>query len=195
MGNFFAKQKKKPETKDPEQTPVEPAPVEPAPAPAPVEPAAPAPEASSGGGDDAVSLKLCEEHNKLRKLHGCPPLEVDAELTKGAVEWANKLAKLGKLQHTTERIGENLAWKSGGEFSEADAVKMWYDEIKDYSWENPGFNGKTGHFTQVVWKSSTHFGGAIAYDENGAPYAVGRYSPPGNMNMPGYFEENVPNVV
>ena len=69
-----------------EPTQVEPAPVEPAPAPAPVEPAAPAPEASSGGGDDAVSLKLCEEHNKLRKLHGCPPLEVDAELTKGAVE-------------------------------------------------------------------------------------------------------------
>lgn len=29
------------------------------------------------------------------------------------------------------------------------AVEMWYGEIKDYDYSNPGFSAGTGHFTQV----------------------------------------------
>jgi hypothetical protein len=38
------------------------------------------------------------------------------------------------------------------------ATQAWYDEIKDYDWENPGFSMETGHFTQVVWKGTTKVG-------------------------------------
>ena len=32
----------------------------------------------------------------------------------------------------------------------------------DYDYGNPGFKGGTGHFTQVVWKSSTKLGIGVA---------------------------------
>lgn len=27
---------------------------------------------------------------------------------------------------------------------------MWYSEVEHYNFNKPGFNGKTGHFTQVI---------------------------------------------
>lgn len=57
---------------------------------------------------------------------------------------------------------------------------MWYDEVKTYDYNKPGFSLQTGHFTQVVWKGSTKLGFGSAkvgdYTAN-----VGLYSPPGNM--------------
>lgn len=47
-----------------------------------------------------------------------------------------------------------------------------------------------GHFTQVVWKSSTEVGVGKATDGK-MTFVVGRYSPPGNLSNPGYFQENV----
>ena len=47
--------------------------------------------------------------------------------------------------------GENLYWSSR-ETTEpcTDAIKAFYEEIKDYDFDNPGFSDKTGHFTQVI---------------------------------------------
>ena len=50
------------------------------------------------------------------------------------------------------------------------------DEIKDYDFENPGFNGATGHFTQVVWKESVKLGCGYS-----GSYITCRYCPAGNM--------------
>lgn len=55
---------------------------------------------------------------------------------------------------------------------------MWYDEIKDYNFNNPGSFGGTGHFTQVVWAGSLEMGVAKAGEETGSQYVVARYSPP-----------------
>ena len=68
-------------------------------------------------------------------------------------------------------------------------AEMWYEEVKDYNFGNPGFGTKTGHFTQVVWIGSRQFGIGKAKSKTGAEYAVGRYSPAGNFV--GQFPENV----
>jgi hypothetical protein len=68
------------------------------------------------------------------------------------------------------------------------AIKMWYNEVNDpgYPWDSPGFSGGTGHFTQVVWKETTHVGLGQA-----GCWISANYLPAGNMSMPGYFEKNV----
>ena len=56
------------------------------------------------------------------------------------------------------------------------ATDMWYAEVKDYDFDNPGFSMNTGHFTQVVWKDTKKVGFGYA-----GKYVVGRYEPTGNM--------------
>ena len=67
-----------------------------------------------------------------------------------------------------------------------------YDEHRDYNYNNGGFSMETGHFTQMVWKSSTKFGIAKATGiSNGmkCTYVVARYLPAGNVS--GQFKKNV----
>lgn len=93
------------------------------------------------------------------------------------------------LKHSgNKKFGENLAWIPSTSCKEA--VEMWYNEISDYDFNNPTFKSGTGHFTQVVWKSSTGVGCGIAKG-NGATNAFVscNYTPPGNFM--GQFAENV----
>merc|ERR1719327_622481 len=64
----------------------------------------------------------------------------------------------------------------------------WYSEIKDYDFSNPGFKPNVGHFTQVVWKSTTKLGCGTASDGPNV-YVTCRYDPGGNMM--GAFADNV----
>ena len=55
-----------------------------------------------------------EAHNKLRKIHGTPPMTLDKSMSAAAEAYATKLAKSGVLKHSeaNERNndGENLAY-------------------------------------------------------------------------------------
>ena len=66
---------------------------------------------------------------------------------------------------------------------------MWYDEIKNYDFSNPGFASNTGHFTQVIWKKSSEIGLGMAKSESGKTYFVAHYLPAGNIL--GEFDKNV----
>jgi glioma pathogenesis-related protein 2 len=71
------------------------------------------------------------------------------------------------------------------------ATQSWYDEIKDYNFNRPGFSMSTGHFTQVVWKSTTKLGMGIGFADGGRKViVVAQYGPAGNMM--GDFPQNVP---
>ena len=37
-------------------------------------------------------------------------------------------------------------------------VDMWGNERDEYNFGHPGFEKKTGHFTQMVWKNTTDVG-------------------------------------
>lgn len=130
-----------------------------------------------------------DTHNKLRAEHGAPPLKWSAKLASESEKWAKELLRNNKLQHSSGEYGENLAFASGYELTGAGATQMWYDEIKNYNFDNPGNFGGTGHFTQVVWIASQQMGVAIAGEGNGPQYVVARYSPAGNLL--GHFQENV----
>lgn len=65
---------------------------------------------------------------------------------------------------------------------------MWYDEVKAYDYNKPGFSLETGHFTQVVWKNSTKLGFGFAKKDDYI-VGVGLYAPPGNWLDD--FKENV----
>ena len=87
------------------------------------------------------------------------------------------------------KYGENLFMASGMEVTGAYPVEKWYSEIKNYNFHNGAFSPSTGHFTQVVWKTSKGLGVGTAKSKNGGIYVVANYDPPGNFR--GAFKDNV----
>lgn len=61
-----------------------------------------------------------------------------------------------------------------------EATQNWYDEVKLYDFERPGFYMNSFHFTQAMWKSSERVGFGLAYTENSF-YIVANYHPIGNI--------------
>lgn len=111
-----------------------------------------------------------------------------------AQKHANFLASRNCFQNTGDRrYGENLAGVQGKDEKEAieNALKMWYEKgSAAYNYRNPGFHTSTGNFTQVVWKSSTHVGIGVTYNNYSRWWVVvAYYREPGNVM--GQFPENV----
>lgn len=121
-----------------------------------------------------------------------------------AQKYSEYLVKNDKFEHSKKEnrnykggpLGENLAYVSGTntpvDTTGARATTMWYDEISDFNFGNPGFNSKTGHFTQVVWKGTREFGiglGKITKGNSIKGVFCANYYPAGNMM--GDFPENV----
>lgn len=157
--------------------------------------------ASSGAARAAETVDMAsfrtavlEKHNAYRARHHAPSLEYSSRLESGALGWARRLAASGKFEHSGGNDGENLHFFFSSEAISAEelaeqAVSHWYNEIKKYNYKRPGFSGATGHFTQVVWKSSTSLGCGAAKSKDQSYFIVCRYGPAGNVL--GQFPENV----
>ncbi|XP_063966192.1 uncharacterized protein LOC129278036 [Lytechinus pictus] len=132
-------------------------------------------------------------HNKYRDIHGVPNLKLSDNLNDHAQRWAEHLARSGTFSHSNNReLGENIAMhysSASTELSGQDATDQWYQESSKYDFGSPGFRQGTGHFSQVVWKSSKEFGIGKAISKDGKVIVVGNYKPAGNMA--GNFPENV----
>jgi uncharacterized protein YkwD len=134
------------------------------------------------------------QHNIYRKKHKVPELILSKELCNIAQEYANKLASTDTFQHSKKNfkgkpMGENLFACYGMKITGKIMSDAWYDEIKDYNFNNPGFKGNTGHFTQVVWKDSKQVGFGFAKSKSGYYYGVANYFPAGNYINE--FDKNV----
>lgn len=125
-------------------------------------------------------------HNDARAEVGLPPLTWDPQLAAVAQKWAETLAARGDdLEHNTSiKYGENLAGylPQYGE-RPVHGAKMWYDEIKSYTGQKIGDPEPpvVGHYTQMVWRSTTHVGFGIAMAPSGMVILCANYNPGGNM--------------
>lgn len=142
---------------------------------------------------DTEMQAVLDEHNALRAKHSAPDLTWDEAMASEAQSWADKCA----WGHSNAP-GENIWAGSGSAFSGAAAVKSWYNELTNpgYNFSSPGTSEGTGHFTAVVWKSTTRLGCAMKVctplhpmDWNPGNFLVCQYSPAGNY--PGGYAANV----
>ena len=129
-------------------------------------------------------------HNRVRAEVGTPPLRWSESLAAYAQAWAKQQADNGcQMQHRpasgtwAQQYGENLFWGNGRYFEAADAAQAWYGEKKDFRYGPVTATnfGKVGHYTQMVWSSTTEVGMGAAQCRNGAWIIVANYSPRGNF--------------
>jgi uncharacterized protein YkwD len=141
------------------------------------------------------AAQMVQWHNTYRARHGSPAVIWNDTLA----AYAANYSKLCSTDHSDSPIyGENLAY--GGFTNPGYYVYLWYNEIQNYDFNNPGFSDSTGHFTQVVWEASLQIGCGWVYDGctselgNSYPnYLACEYWPYGNVD--GEFAEEVPNVL
>jgi len=168
----------------PEPTSYEPEPTTYKPEPTAEEPAKPKPTGSPVE-EGSYSDQCLKAHNVRRAVHDAPPLVWDDELA----AWAHKVSSTCVFEHSGGPYGENLA--AGGEGTPEGFVGSWYEEgqLEGYSYSSGGFSSQTGHFTQVVWKSTSRLGCATVHCPDLGNFFTCNYADAGNYE--GQYQENV----
>lgn len=136
-------------------------------------------------------LKL---HNYYRHEVGVDSLKWSDDLAEYAMEWARVLgAKYDcSMRHRpkhgryAQQYGENIYIMWGAEPEIEHVLKNWAEEEKKYYKQEPIGSVKskktTGHYTQVIWKTTQRVGCArVKCPKNRGTYIwVCNYDPPGN---------------
>ena len=139
--------------------------------------------------------EMVAAHNQWRQTEGVPAVKWSTQLSTSAQQWADQLkdAQACKMQHSgIKGLGENLYWASPRRWSDGrrelqpvtatHVTNAWGNEKKDYDHANntctPG--KMCGHYTQVVWRTTTEVGCARAVCADQSQVWVCQYTPPGN---------------
>lgn len=167
------------------------------------EPAAPADDASADSSADAESGAGLDSldpgdndayvaaHNRWRQNYGTANVEWDQTIADFAQEWADVQAAADTFNHRDNNpYGENLFSGTSGFYGPDAVVDSWGSEVKDWDLTCTGDLeqcckvdwSKCGHFTQVVWATTTKIGCGKATTASGNDIMVCNYSPAGNMS-------------
>lgn len=129
-------------------------------------------------------------HNRERARFGSPPLQWDPYLAAEAKNWAARVAARGRLFHSRHRDrpgqGENMWMGTRGYFSARTMVSQWASERRHFRPGSVGNFSRTGqfrdvgHYTQMVWPTTTRVGCGIASSAQW-DVLVCRYTPAGNV--------------
>jgi hypothetical protein len=138
------------------------------------------------------TARLLAAHNRERDAAGLPLLRWNDQLADSSRAWAEHLKRLGILVHykpdprNPDPEGENLWAGTRRHYSPEAMVGLWISGKKHYK---PGLfpgNSKTGrvddvgHYTQVMWRSTSHVGCAVT-ENSKEEFLVCRYSEGGNV--------------
>jgi hypothetical protein len=155
--------------------------------------AAPADAAAylTSSGLDNVNYRILAAHNEVRAEVGAPPLQWDPGLAVAAASYGPALSRIRRLVHSPrkgrENQRENLWMGQQGRFHPEEMVAAWSNEKSLFfpgAFPNVSRTGNwvdVAHYTQMIWKTTTHVGCAI-YRDGGWDYLICRYSPPGNRD-------------
>jgi len=153
------------------------------------------------------SEAITKAHNVLRAKYKSPPLKYSTSLEKAARRWAEKLQHDGcKMVHSHGKVGktgENLYWASARimtrtdgngnktqsrslqKVKEREVVQAWYDEVKWYDYKtNSCEEGQMcGHYTQLIWNTTSEVGCAAMACADRSQVWVCEYTEPGNISI------------
>jgi uncharacterized protein YkwD len=138
--------------------------------------------------DQGSMQVIVNKHNQARDEVKVPRLSWDATLAADAQAYADKLAAQDNqsIPHDTAELSrlnenENLAWSFGTPPAQF-AVDSWYGEKAkfDASATKTVFDPAWGHYSQMVWSTTTKIGCGLATNGAGHNFVSCRYSPPGN---------------
>ncbi len=124
-------------------------------------------------------------HNAQRLAVNVPPLRWDDRLTTTALLCAQRLAASRQFRHCGS--GENLWMGTAGRFSPTQMAELWAAERRDFqpgTFPKVSRNGNwqaVGHYTQMVWRTTSALGCAAATGADGLTRLVCHYAPPGNI--------------
>ncbi|KAJ9527251.1 hypothetical protein QJQ45_025532 [Haematococcus lacustris] len=102
------------------------------------------------------------------------------------------------LSTAMDSTGRRWAWAAS--CRQVAVIDQWYEELCIYSYANPRWAPNTGHFTQLVWRSTARVGCAVGNCPMGSTDAQGnRWGGPvvvcewdATGNWMGQFRSNVP---
>ena len=137
-----------------------------------------------------MAQAMLAEHNAARADVGVGPLRYDENLASQALDHARNLARTGRLVHSAPGMrvsqGENLWAGTEGYYEFGQMARGWIDERRYYrhaAFPDVSTTGDwlaVGHYTQIIWRDTTHVGCGIATGM-GRDWLVCRYSPSGNV--------------
>ena len=142
-------------------------------------------------GEALLERTMIAGHNAARRSVGAAPLVWDSNLADHARAYARVLAQTGQYRHADQpmgptREGENLFMGTAGAYSYAEMVELWVAEKRWFingpmpEISTTGRYQDVDHYTQIVWRTTTRVGCALATG-GGQDYLVCRYAPPGNV--------------
>ncbi|KAL8425129.1 hypothetical protein Efla_006090 [Eimeria flavescens] len=122
------------------------------------------------------------------------PVKRDPAAAKQALNYMTEVVKQGcPFKHSQgSGFGENLFMSGASDAACASAVGAWYSEIRVFNGKYPGgkWTLEAGHFTQLMWSTSTKLGCAKTLQCQGKTIIVCNYGPPGNwVGQPPFSEE------
>jgi hypothetical protein len=137
------------------------------------------------------AARVLAAHNITRARAGVAGLVWDPALGSAAAAYAQQMAITGVFQHSDRKarpgVGENLWMGTRGAFSVETMVGSWVSEQRLFMpgiFPNNSRSGNwadVGHYTQMIWPTTTHVGCALASNSR-TDYLVCRYSPAGNID-------------
>jgi len=148
-----------------------------------------------GGTEPAALAGVTAAHNAVRATASpapnppLAPLCWNAGVASVAQAWAN--ACEWRHNPNLTNLGENIAAFGGSQPATVGvaAVNLWAGEAGNYHYSSNSCSGVCGHYTQIVWRSTTQVGCGVRVCTTGSPFNSGTtwtmvvcdYQPPGNF--------------